>query len=190
MKQASIGRLSGAGNNIGAGQAHKDEQEFCKLQAAGSIPATGLGREAYRRRKVVLHLPSLILCYNEVVKNDLPKKCLKCRIELTEENTYKKSGRGILMSWCKKCFNRKTWERFQGNKKRAVIYKGGKCERCGYSKSVWALEFHHRDPKEKNRKIKRLMFQKWDRIVKEIEKCDLLCANCHREIEEENYLAS
>ncbi len=67
-------------------------------------------------------------------------------------------------------------------KKRAVDYKGGKCQNCGYSKCLKALEFHHRDPKKKRFTIARLTNPEWSKIRKELDKCDLLCANCHREI--------
>ena len=67
-------------------------------------------------------------------------------------------------------------------KLRAVEYKGGKCQRCGYSAYYGALEFHHRDPSQKDFTIGHVN-RKWDNIVAELDKCDLLCANCHREVE-------
>ena len=65
-------------------------------------------------------------------------------------------------------------------KKRAVEYKGGRCEVCGYAKSVAALDFHHVDPSQKDFAISSKV-GKWDRIKQELDKCRLLCANCHRE---------
>lgn len=70
-------------------------------------------------------------------------------------------------------------------KLQAIEYKGGKCSRCGYDKSVAALEFHHLDPKQKERGIGNGRTISWDRVKAEIEKCVLVCANCHREIHEE-----
>ena len=66
-------------------------------------------------------------------------------------------------------------------KARAVDYKGGKCEGCGYSKNIAALDFHHRDPSEKDFQISRGNYLGWKRLVPELDKCSLLCANCHRE---------
>jgi hypothetical protein len=64
----------------------------------------------------------------------------------------------------------------------AIAYKGGKCERCGYDKCPWVLEFHHRDQGDKAFTIGASCHMKsWRSVVAEIEKCDLLCANCHRE---------
>ena len=66
----------------------------------------------------------------------------------------------------------------------AVSYKGGRCEVCGYSKCVWALDLHHRDPKTKSFGIgARGYTRSWDAVKKEADKCVLVCANCHREIE-------
>jgi ActR/RegA family two-component response regulator len=67
-------------------------------------------------------------------------------------------------------------------KKRAIEYKGGKCSICGYDKCKQALEFHHRDDTEKEFNISGLHSIRWERIQRELDKCDLLCANCHREV--------
>lgn len=80
---------------------------------------------------------------------------------------------------CRKCFNVWCAEKLRENKLRAVEYKGGKCNECGYSKSVAALEFHHKDPNEKDPKWR--MGWSWARLQKELDKCVMLCANCHRE---------
>lgn len=66
-----------------------------------------------------------------------------------------------------------------------VEYKGGKCEFCGYNKSINALQFHHIDSNEKDFTIsgKSLSFE---RLKNEVDKCLLLCANCHHEVHEKN----
>lgn len=66
-------------------------------------------------------------------------------------------------------------------KERAVAYKGGRCERCGYNKCIAAMEFHHINPEEKLHTVKDLMVRNWELIQAEIDKCILLCSNCHRE---------
>jgi hypothetical protein len=64
-------------------------------------------------------------------------------------------------------------------------YKGGKCEKCGYSKCPRALSFHHLDPSKKDFGLsERGLTRSWEKIKKEIEKCILLCANCHMELHE------
>lgn len=55
------------------------------------------------------------------------------------------------------------------------------CERCGESDPD-VLDFHHRDPGEKDEKISQLIVEEAseERLREEVEKCDVLCANCHR----------
>jgi len=65
----------------------------------------------------------------------------------------------------------------------ACEYKGGKCAICGYKRSIEALEFHHLDPKKKDFGVSEDgLTRAWERVKKEIEKCILICANCHREL--------
>ena len=70
----------------------------------------------------------------------------------------------------------------QRNKERAVKYKGGKCVKCGYDKCIIALEFHHINPEEKDFSPSSNMNKSWDKIKLELDKCILVCSNCHREI--------
>lgn len=66
---------------------------------------------------------------------------------------------------------------------KAIVYKGGKCEVCGYSKCFAALDFHHIDGKKKDFGISaKGITRRWEKIVVELDKCVLICANCHREI--------
>jgi hypothetical protein len=66
-------------------------------------------------------------------------------------------------------------------KELCVEYKGGKCEICGYKKCFNALEFHHISDLEKDFSISEK--QSFDNNMKnELDKCVLVCANCHREI--------
>jgi 5-methylcytosine-specific restriction endonuclease McrA len=66
-------------------------------------------------------------------------------------------------------------------KEQIVEYKGGKCEICDYNKSLRALEFHHIDPSEKDFNIGGcIVFN--DKLKREIDKCILVCSNCHCEI--------
>lgn len=60
---------------------------------------------------------------------------------------------------------------------------GGKCMLCGYSRCLEALDFHHRDPKKKDFGLSEGgITRSWEKTKKEIEKCALICANCHREV--------
>lgn len=66
-------------------------------------------------------------------------------------------------------------------KKKAIDYKGGRCARCGYDRYYGALHFHHVDPKIKDVSWNKLRLRSWDKITEELDKCEILCANCHAE---------
>ena len=68
-------------------------------------------------------------------------------------------------------------------RQKAIAYGGGKCEICGYSRCPEALEFHHKEVSSKDFGIPAKGYTRsWARVIEEIEKCVLVCANCHREI--------
>lgn len=66
-------------------------------------------------------------------------------------------------------------------KQKAIDYKGGKCIYCGYSKCNRSLDFHHRIPKDKEFGIGGKKVS-WERMKVELDKCDLVCRNCHGEL--------
>jgi 5-methylcytosine-specific restriction endonuclease McrA len=67
-------------------------------------------------------------------------------------------------------------------RQRAIDYLGGCCQRCGYDRGMEALEFHHRDSARKEFGISSSGYTRgWAKVRAELRKCDLLCANCHRE---------
>lgn len=65
----------------------------------------------------------------------------------------------------------------------AIGYKGGKCEVCGYHRCPEAMEFHHLDSSAKDFGISRKGYTRsWAKVKGELDKCTMLCANCHREL--------
>lgn len=81
---------------------------------------------------------------------------------------------------CKSCQSKLNESNRVSRRNEAVMYKGGKCEHCGYDRYVGALEFHHMDPSEKDpMSFKPTVAKK--KFFAEVDKCVLLCANCHRE---------
>ena len=68
------------------------------------------------------------------------------------------------------------WRRI---KVKAIEYKGGACCFCGYKGHPAALQFHHEDPLQKDVAWNKLRLRSWDKITYELDKCVLLCANCH-----------
>lgn len=73
-------------------------------------------------------------------------------------------------------------------KKKAVEYKGGECIKCKWKGDISAFDFHHKDPSKKDFTLgnRFLAGMKWEYVKKELDKCILLCAICHR-IEHSNY---
>jgi predicted HNH restriction endonuclease len=66
---------------------------------------------------------------------------------------------------------------------KSIEYKGNKCAICGYKKCEQALEFHHLDDNHKDFGISAKGYTRsWDKVKEELDKCLLICANCHREV--------
>lgn len=109
------------------------------------------------------------------------KNCKTCNVLILSSRTY-----------CSpKCYpkrNRKALAGYSNIKRyrhkvklEAIKYKGGCCKICNYSKCINALEFHHLDPNEKEFTLSQGI-KSWNRVKIELDKCILLCANCHREV--------
>jgi len=116
-----------------------------------------------------------------VKKNALGNKklCPRCKLNKPKNDFYKSTKSS---SYCKKCIIETNAERQRRTKQLAVDYKGGKCSKCGYNKCIAALEFHHIDPKTKDKDYFNSREGLTNELKTELDKCVLLCANCHREI--------
>ena len=77
------------------------------------------------------------------------------------------------------------YQKLRGLKRKIELIelKGGCCEKCGYNKNVAAFDFHHKDPTQKDYQLdmRKLSNTSMIKLMEEVEKCELLCANCHRE---------
>lgn|SRR5882724_6084317 len=85
------------------------------------------------------------------------------------------------LSYCISCTSIQAVERQRELKKTAIEHKGGKCQKCGYNKCQAALEFHHLKPEEKDFAISRCKNNSFEKVKKELDKCILICSNCHKE---------
>lgn len=83
---------------------------------------------------------------------------------------------------CKKCSSDAVQKARRKLKEKLVEYKGGKCEMCGYDKCIGAMEFHHLNPSEKEFQISNCNIKSFKRLKQEVDKCMLLCSNCHKEL--------
>lgn len=124
------------------------------------------------------------------------KYCLTCS-PFGKHNTRPIEDRSLL-STCQVCGRQYLYVRGGGHRRtkcnscgvnarrfalkvRAIEYKGGSCQKCGYNKCKAALVFHHLSQKEKDFTISSNHCLSWERIAKELDKCILLCLNCHAE---------
>ena len=111
------------------------------------------------------------------------KHCNRCNRDLPIES-FGKNGNGT-RSMCKECQVQRIQEGQKATKEYIQSLKT-KCCKCGYNRCKTALEFHHRDPKEKDNTIAQYTKRVFSPAVKElidneVAKCDIFCANCHRE---------
>lgn len=130
------------------------------------------------------------------------KKCIKCKIEkpLVDYNKRNTTKDGV-DTRCRECVNKRRRDNIRQNpnhiaytkKHRKIrsdyvsLKKQSGCVRCGYSKCEKALTFHHIDQTTKIDTIANLVSRlaKLEVIEEEIQKCILLCFNCHAELHEE-----
>ena len=114
--------------------------------------------------------------------------CKRCS-ETNPDNFYKSNG---AKTKCKKCHTMETHYRQRMLKPKAIDYLGGKCADCGleHNNNSWVFDFHHRNPQEKEWSWGERRTSNWENCKKEIDKCVLLCANCHRTRHHKEWLQS
>jgi hypothetical protein len=97
----------------------------------------------------------------------------------------KPSGKNKYCSHVCATKNRVHWLRRE-RKIKAVNYLGGKCVRCGYKKCMGALDFHHKGNKSFGIGNS-LSTCGWEKLRQELDKCELLCRNCHSELHSDEW---
>lgn len=129
------------------------------------------------------------------------KTCTKCKTSKPEELFRISNERtGLRAAYCKECQRKVSRSHYAANRERhksrviknrieranlnRKLYlelKGElKCNRCPEN-HIAVLDFHHKDPKQKDQMISSMLYDwTFDAILKEIDKCEVLCANCHR----------
>ena len=156
------------------------------LNQIGKEVGKGLTTVRYWAKKHKVEFPNKP--FKDINKKDYGETrfCPKCKKECETSEFYSRRDKSNSSSYCKQCTNYQTVLRQRNLKKQMIEYKGGKCERCGYDRYYGALEFHHIDPDKKDFSLSHLKRYSFNQIIiDELDKCILLCANCHREIHAE-----
>lgn len=125
---------------------------------------------------------------NKTNENITEKRCPKCDTvkPLSDFYKYKNpeyNGSKSYFSYCKSCTVRYDNDRWIQRRIEMINYKGGVCSRCGITLQAshyCIFDFHHRDSLEKEFEASKLKYKSWNIIKSELEKCDLVCSNCHR----------
>lgn len=133
--------------------------------------------------------PSILTTFHMEGRMSKLKQCKICGKEKDYDTEFAKNGKSTRV-YCKECEASRAREKYYQTQEFLRSLKT-KCSRCGYDRNPSALDFHHPD-KNKDAEIavlaKRYLSTKQkEKLLVEIEKCELLCANCHREEHHKEY---
>jgi len=129
--------------------------------------------------------------------NSKDKVCSSCRaVKLVTDFNFKYRESGVRHSYCRECGKRLTRSHYKRNKRsyldrnarayqrhRELIReaKSRPCADCGVQYPYYVMDFDHRDGVDKLFELHSVARKTAQSILREIEKCDVVCANCHRE---------
>ena len=133
-----------------------------------------------KKRKYLMNL-ICSRCNKEFNHHRRRTNCLDC---VPSRNTYSSEEERIISR--RKQLVNNVKRRRSKIKEMSIEYKGNKCQICGYDKCSSALEFHHLDASKKDFSIGEKGYTRsWEKVKQELDKCIMVCANCHREIHSE-----
>lgn len=109
--------------------------------------------------------------YQKRSNGSLYRQCIDCRKELIK-NHYNKN---------KKSYSERAKAARKKFEKTLNELKNNPCKDCGFSYPYWIMQFDHLDPKTKTSNISRMRgrITNIDKLLEEVAKCELVCANCH-----------
>lgn len=112
------------------------------------------------------------------------KICTKCNRELPiDDFNWRDKNKGTRRSECKYCHTEYMKDVIENKRTTVAKIKSQlRCQKCGEYRS-YMLDFHHLDPGEKENTVARLVSNTSPikKVLDEIKKCIVFCANCHRE---------
>lgn len=113
------------------------------------------------------------------------KICSTCKKEKPLSYYYARNKKKpkVLCSTCRDCNREKNLRKRKEVKKQIVALMGGCCEICGIIGVPAIYDLHHKDPTIKDFNISEKFYTRiGEKLKTELQKCQLLCANCHREL--------
>lgn len=110
-----------------------------------------------------------------------PRACGKCKKRKPAKAFYRRGPNDPrLHHYCRDCFNAYCRARWKARKAQYVEEMGGYCKDCRGVFPLVVYDFHHRNMAKKEYSWAKLRLRPDADIRRELKKCDLLCANCHR----------
>ena len=114
------------------------------------------------------------------------KECNVCGICLELNDFYLTKSGGRVRNTCKVCYKAQLIRERREVKMWIIELMGGKCAHCGIVDIPEIYDLHHLDPSKKEIGIARIVRKSSSdgtkRLLRELAKCILLCANCHRKV--------
>lgn len=155
----------------------------CGAQFPLSIQIDGKKRNLSKRKFCLSCSPFGSLNRRDLAQYQPPglKQCGQCGQNLPEDCFYRRKGRPDRLPYCQFCERKRALEAARDFKKMCLDYKGSRCSRCGYDRCVAALDFHHLDGTQKAFNINKQRSLNFEKVKVELDKCIVLCSNCHRE---------
>lgn len=125
------------------------------------------------------------------------KVCSKCKVgKPLEEFNFRNRSTGVRHRYCRECGKVFTRNHYRLNKRQYIDrslrstakrreflrqVKSRPCVDCGIQYPYYVMDFDHRDGEKKSFEMNRVNYVTMRAIKQEIEKCDVVCSNCHRE---------
>jgi hypothetical protein len=123
--------------------------------------------------------------------------CSKCKAERpVEEFNFRNRSTGLRLPYCRECGKKMTQSHYRRNKRQYIDRsmrakerlreyvrqaKSRPCADCGIQYPYYVMDFDHREGEKKILEMNRVSYSSMRAIKREIEKCDVVCSNCHRE---------
>ena len=146
-----------------------------------------LRNESYLRSIATRNNLTISRSKKEPAKDAKEKQCTDCKKTLQITEFYKQVKKENNKEWeyydssCKECRSTYSIQRRRNIKIQALEYKGWSCNKCGLVDKEYPqiYDFHHLDPTQKDFSISKNVLV-FDKIKNELDKCIVLCSNCHR----------